>query len=277
MKSVPNLIFYLHEFFWNFSQFLAIYFELFSSGVNFNSENAPRHSNALKALSGPRAGIPTAPFRPRRRRCPNCLAPPRLARPDRAVARSEADHHCPSAPIIAVRPSDAVASFVHGEHRPRSPLTVLCPWSVKLTFPSVLTGAGPPPATVAPPHRRNATTEPALFPSPSTRSFGELFFPPPCPAGSLTVVGPRPPPFAPPPPLWHRRRPCCDTRLGAVTAPACAALRRTVAGRVGRGRPGKRRPRAAHMGRAPRGRGPRTRCAHGPSRRHEHGPSALCI
>jgi hypothetical protein len=33
MKNVPNLISYLHEFFWNFSQFLAIFFELFSSGV----------------------------------------------------------------------------------------------------------------------------------------------------------------------------------------------------------------------------------------------------
>jgi hypothetical protein len=40
MKSVPNLISYLHEFFWIFSQFLAIYFELFSSGGIFNSENA---------------------------------------------------------------------------------------------------------------------------------------------------------------------------------------------------------------------------------------------
>jgi hypothetical protein len=38
MKSVPNLISYLHEFFQNFSQSLTIYFELFSSGVNFNSE-----------------------------------------------------------------------------------------------------------------------------------------------------------------------------------------------------------------------------------------------
>jgi hypothetical protein len=33
MKSVPNLISYLHKFFWNFSQFLAIYFERFSSVV----------------------------------------------------------------------------------------------------------------------------------------------------------------------------------------------------------------------------------------------------
>jgi hypothetical protein len=34
------LIFHLHEFFWNFSQFLAIYFEPFSSVVIFNSKNA---------------------------------------------------------------------------------------------------------------------------------------------------------------------------------------------------------------------------------------------
>jgi hypothetical protein len=39
MKSVPNLILYLHEFFLNFSQFIAIYFKLFSSMVIFNSEN----------------------------------------------------------------------------------------------------------------------------------------------------------------------------------------------------------------------------------------------
>jgi hypothetical protein len=38
-KSVPNLISYLHELFRNFSQFLAIFFKLFSSGViYFNSE-----------------------------------------------------------------------------------------------------------------------------------------------------------------------------------------------------------------------------------------------
>jgi hypothetical protein len=39
MKTFPNLIFYLYEFFWNLFQFLAIYFELFSSGVIFNLEN----------------------------------------------------------------------------------------------------------------------------------------------------------------------------------------------------------------------------------------------
>jgi hypothetical protein len=40
MKSVPNLISYHHEFFQNFSQFLAICFEIFSFGEIFNSEIA---------------------------------------------------------------------------------------------------------------------------------------------------------------------------------------------------------------------------------------------
>jgi hypothetical protein len=37
-KSVPNLIFYLHDFFQNFSQSLAICFELFSFGEFVYSE-----------------------------------------------------------------------------------------------------------------------------------------------------------------------------------------------------------------------------------------------
>jgi hypothetical protein len=44
-KSVPNLIFYLHEFFQNFSQSLAICFELFSFGeivyLEITDERAP--------------------------------------------------------------------------------------------------------------------------------------------------------------------------------------------------------------------------------------------
>jgi hypothetical protein len=127
--------------------------------------------------------------------------------------RSEVDRRCLSAPTAVVRPSDAVTSFVHGERRPSSPLAVLHPWSVELTFPSLLTVAEPLPATVAPPRRRNATAEPDFFSSPSTRSFGELAFRPPCPAGSLTVLGARPPPFAPSPSLWHRRRPRCARGL----------------------------------------------------------------
>jgi hypothetical protein len=139
--------------------------------------HAPRRSSALNALSGPRAGVPTAPFRPHRRRCPNRLA---LPRPNHTAAMSES---------CAVRPSDAVASFIHGDRRPSSPLAVLHSWSVELTFPSLLPVAGPPPATVDPPHRKSAAAEPVFSPSPSTRSSDELSSPPPCPAGSLTVVG----------------------------------------------------------------------------------------
>jgi hypothetical protein len=39
MKTVPKLVSYLHEFYWNYSQFLAIYYMLFSIEVIFNSEN----------------------------------------------------------------------------------------------------------------------------------------------------------------------------------------------------------------------------------------------
>jgi hypothetical protein len=48
MKSVSNLISYLHEFFQNFSQSLAIYFELFSFGVIFNSEIADKRAPPVR-------------------------------------------------------------------------------------------------------------------------------------------------------------------------------------------------------------------------------------
>jgi hypothetical protein len=158
--------------------------------------HAPRRFSTSKALSGPRAGVPTAPFRPRRRRCTNRLASPVPIAPSPGLKS-----------IVAVRAPRPPLSrrlcrreHIHGECRSSSPLAVLRPWSVELTFPSLLAVAGPPPATVAPPHRKNAAAEPVFSPSPSTRSSGELSPPPSCPAGSLTVVGARPPPFAPPPP-----------------------------------------------------------------------------
>jgi hypothetical protein len=160
------------------------------------------------------------------------IAPPPLSEPPRLTS----PHPIPTAPLplseaapppclnpAAVRPSDAVASFIHGERRPSPSLAVLHPWSVELTFPSLLTIAGPPPATIAPPHQKNATVEPDFLPSPSTRSSGELFSPPPYPAGSLTIVGARPPPFVPPPQLWRSHRPFRDVSPGAVTTPVCAA------------------------------------------------------
>jgi hypothetical protein len=68
IKSVPNLISYLHKFFRNFSQFLAIYFELFSSGViYFNSENADAWGPPISSSVAPRRALIGCCGR----RCPN--------------------------------------------------------------------------------------------------------------------------------------------------------------------------------------------------------------
>jgi hypothetical protein len=151
----------------------------------------------------------------------------------------------------AVRPSDAVASFVHGERRPSSPLVVLRPWSVELTSPSLLPVTGPPPATIAPPRRKNAAAASVFSPSPSTRSSGELFSPSPCRTGSLTVVVAQPPPFVPPPPLWHRRRPRRDAHPESGdhsgVRPRCAAPSRAAQAEAGPASAG----RALHTGAVP--------------------------
>jgi hypothetical protein len=192
----------------------------------------------------------------------------------RAPLSEDATPRCPSASEPSPLPGRLRRrEHDHSERRPSSPLAVLHPWSVDLTLPSLLAVVGPPPATVAPPRRRDAAAEPDLFSSPSMRSSGELAFRPPCPAGSLTLVGARPPPFASSPPLWRRCRPRRGARAGAVTAPACTAPRRR----------GPRWPRPAQRAQAvpawpwavrPHGRGPRMRCARGPSRRRGRGPSA---
>jgi hypothetical protein len=148
--------------------------------------------------------------------------------------------------------------FLHGERRPTASPRRSSPVELEL---SLLAVARPPLATVAPPRRGDAAAEPDFFSSPSTRSSGELACHPSCPAGSLTVVGARPPPLVPSLPLCRHRRPRRDARTRAGTAPSCAAVRRAVAGRAGRGRPSDRRPR-------PRGRGP---CAAWPRAAH-----ALC-
>jgi hypothetical protein len=242
--------------------------------------HAPRRCRGLKPLSGQRAARPDSSPRPRRR-CPDSAAPARLPTAPRLTCAAaaptghvhmplseDAMPRCPSAPEPSPLPGRLRRhEHDHGERRPCSPLAVLHPWSIDLTLPSLLAIAGPPPATVAPSRRRDAAAEPDFFSSPSTRSSGELAFRPPCPAGSLTVVGARPPPFAPSPPLWRRRRPRHDACVGAVTAPTCAALRRAVVGRASRGRPSEHRPDT-------RGRGPCTRCVCGPSRRHGRGPRA---
>jgi hypothetical protein len=130
------------------------------------------------------------------------------------------------------------------------------PWSVELTFPSLLTVAGQPPATVAPP-RRKKMPPPSRISSPHRRRGAPVSYLPLPHARRVAS------------PSWvlDRRRLRCLRRCGIADA-------RTVAGRAGRGRPGKRRSCAAHTGRAPRGHGLRMCCAHGPSRRRERGPHA---
>jgi hypothetical protein len=168
MKSVPNLISYLQEFFWNFSQFLAIYFERFSSGVilirktltsGSHLSDATVHAGpacqcAVTARRRPDSAAPfrPAPFRPRRRRCLNRLTSPHPVRTAPSPLSEAAPPPCLNP--VAVRPSSVIASFVHGERRLSLPLAVSLPWSVELSFPSLLTVVGPPPATVAPPRQK---------------------------------------------------------------------------------------------------------------------------
>jgi hypothetical protein len=144
MKSVPNLISYLHEFFWNFSQFLAIYFELFSSGSKLNSENTDEWSPPVSRRFPHRAHLSarrrrvaaTCPRRAARvpqmrcrdpapasrqpsqphRRCPSrAVASPRLTRahPDRAVVCVQ------SRPTLSERATVAVRSPPSSRAHPR--------------------------------------------------------------------------------------------------------------------------------------------------------------
>jgi hypothetical protein len=134
MKSVPNLISYLHEFSWNFSQFLAICFELFSSRGNFYFEKLlTRGTHLSEAVSRARPAcqravstwLPCARTHraikapadhaswPRRRPDSLTAASPRA--PPTAVVRSHAplsapDRACPSAPHHHRRPADPAAS-----------------------------------------------------------------------------------------------------------------------------------------------------------------------
>jgi hypothetical protein len=63
MKSVPNLIFYLHEFFQNFSQSLAICFELFYFREIFNSEIADERDPPVRRRAPRRARAAARHFR----------------------------------------------------------------------------------------------------------------------------------------------------------------------------------------------------------------------
>jgi hypothetical protein len=109
VKSVPNLISYLHNFFWNFSQFLAIYFELFSSGGNFNTKIAD--------MRGPSVS------RRFPRRCPDSRLPTvHLASCAPTALSPTASPHAPPAAVVRSRPrvferADAVVYPFRAQHR----------------------------------------------------------------------------------------------------------------------------------------------------------------
>jgi hypothetical protein len=89
-KSVPNLISYLHEFFQNFYQSLAIRFELFSFEEFVYSKIADSGPTCQtpRAAPGPRGSVPLlcGHHAPRRRHGLKPLSGQRIARPESCVA-----------------------------------------------------------------------------------------------------------------------------------------------------------------------------------------------
>jgi hypothetical protein len=164
----------------------------------------------LKAAVGTaRPRVPTALPHLRRAASDSAARPLRPTAASRALPPRPAvsARPCPKAPHPAVRaePSSlsppSLSRASSGERRPSASPHRSSPMELEPTLLSLLTVAGPPSATVAPPRRGDAAVEPDFFSSPLTRSSGALACRPPCPVGSLTVVGARPPPFAPSPPL----------------------------------------------------------------------------
>jgi hypothetical protein len=156
MKSVPNLISYLHDFFQNFSQSLAICFEQFSFGVIFNSkitDSGPhmegpalraRASRArLKALSGQRATRPDSTPRAR----PTAPASPALSSPDSATprARCRCSDRLARNAVTRQHHASHVSPSSRPPHRPR-----------RHPDRSLAVDAAPPSAVPAPMSRRSS-------------------------------------------------------------------------------------------------------------------------
>jgi hypothetical protein len=172
-----------------------------TSGAHL-SATCPRRSHPFRALSGPRASVPTAipTASPAIRAAPRCHLTSRALVPTALSSVSEADRRCLSTPPSL---SDRLRhrELIHGEQSPSPLLPHFLLWNVESSSLSLLPVAGPPPATGALASSENAAAYPVFLPSPSTWSSGELSPPPPCSAGSLSAVGARAPSFAPPPSL----------------------------------------------------------------------------
>jgi hypothetical protein len=100
LKSVLNFISYLHEFFRNFSQFLANYFEPFSSRVNFFISE-PSSQRQCRAAPCP-DWLPGAAVSERSGRLKSRSDSTVRTAAVRTHRRLTVPRHCPSAPTRAV-------------------------------------------------------------------------------------------------------------------------------------------------------------------------------
>jgi hypothetical protein len=232
-KSVPNLISYLHEFFQNFSQSLAICFELFSFGEFVYSEIAdsgPNLSAAARCLD--RVARPdscldrvTPARQPPRSPCRRRQRPPR-PRPDRLAHASVRRRHAPLSERVRARRRCRAAA--------RAP-----PPSVLFHRCSRAAARAPPPS-VLPRRQPPPTSATALAKSPT------LGPPLSCAAHrSLVAVSPHRHLHAGEPP-FPLRLPCAGAEPPPSRVPPRArAMRRALRG-------------PAELGRQRRSRGPRT-------------------
>jgi hypothetical protein len=249
MKSIPNLFSYLHKFSWNISQFLAIYFKLFSSGSNFYYRKTLTCGAQRSVVVSPRAApwlanvggnvwtrlcglkaVPTDRFRPavsEDAAALPTLPSPRLAhaRPDRAISRVRSrPRRCPAASAI-VNPSTV-------SEAPSTRLPPFSPGTLEHELPLPLhPDAGPRRPPEPPPRRR--TPPPSRFFHPPSRQEALVSY---C-LHPLARRVPSPPWVLERLPLPHLRHGSAaagraTTRARrAVTTPVCARAQR----RAGRG------------------------------------------
>jgi hypothetical protein len=270
------LISYPHKFFWNFSQFLAIYFELFSSGGNFRFPRRPRLSARRRRVAATRAhhaaplthlkgAVGTTRWRPDScsdraspLSAPRCRLASRAPIPTASSSVSDADRRCPSVPP-SLSGRLLRRELFHGERSPSPLLPLFLPWNVEPSSLSLQPDAGPPPATRALASLENAAADPV--------------FPPPRRQGAPVSYRLHPHARRVGSPPWVLER-----RLLLHLHHCSAAVGRDTCSESG-DRSG------VHSRAAPRHRGPcrprpaqqavrRVRCAHGPSRRCGRGPCA---
>jgi hypothetical protein len=175
MKSVANLIYYLHKFSWNFSQLIPNCFELFSSQSIFNLKNrcrgVPPVSLSLSATSPPvstpfpHGCYAPAPAPHHKGVSRHCLSAVRAAPPPHCRSASQPRMSerrrlcCPSAPHRRVAPHSSTGkaitpplpplhrtatSYSEASCRPSPPSPCLCRSSPREATPSSELRSPPP-------------------------------------------------------------------------------------------------------------------------------------